>query len=378
MSHQAHHSPSTHRALQLEVLGYDFKVRELPIPEAIPGSAVIRIEQVALISYHGEIYNGERGYRLPTPIVGGCSCIGRVSALGIDSTLLKPGQLVFVDCVFRSRDNPDDLFLSVVSDGSTDGSRKLCREVWRDGSFAEYFRAPLENCIPLDEARLRQLGYSDSELAYMAYLLVPFGGLRDINLEPGETVIVSPATGGFGGAGVQVAIAMGARVVAMGRNQAELARLKAHVKRGNPDAFIETVPITGDHKAETAAIRALGAIDAVLDFSPREASSSTHLKSAMTALRRGGRVSIMGMVGPSFPIDGPSFLHRNLMLKAKHVYERGDVLQFVKLLERGRFPRGGAFAHVQTFPMQEWKEALDAAAANTGIGKLVTMAPWSN
>ena len=134
------------------------------------------------------------------------------------------------------------MYLFGFHEGFTEGSRKLSHDVWRDGCYAEFAKVPLENCIALDEKRLcQELGYSIRDLAYLSYLLVPFSGLRDIKLEPGETVVVCPATGGFGGAGVQVAVAMGARVIALGRNEKELARLKAHVTQGTPRATVETV-----------------------------------------------------------------------------------------------------------------------------------------
>ena len=110
--------------------------------------------------------------------------------------------------------------------------------------------------------------------------------VRDIKLEAGETVVVCPATGGFGGAGVQVAVAMGARVIAMGRNERERARIRTHVMKGTPWASVETVRITGDETADTAALRTFGTIDAVLDISSLAAAESTHLKSAIAALRR--------------------------------------------------------------------------------------------
>ena len=158
----------------------------------------------------------------------------------------------------------------------------------------------------------------------MAYLLVPFGGLRDINLEAGETVVVCPATGGFGGAGVQVAIAMGARVIAMGRNEKELARLKDHARKGTPGASIETVKMTGDESTDLAPLKAFGTIDAVLDFTPRVASKSRHMKSAIKALRRGGRVSVMGFIGQDvmdFELAW-KIVGDNITLKGKLMYER--------------------------------------------------------
>ena len=77
------------------------------------------------------------------------------------------------------------------------------RNVWRDGVWAEYAKGPLENCVPLNEYRLRkELGYEIKDLAYLSYLLVSLGGLRDIGLEVVETVVICPATGGFGSVGV--------------------------------------------------------------------------------------------------------------------------------------------------------------------------------
>jgi hypothetical protein len=89
---------------------------------------------------------------------------------------------------------------------------------WRDWTYAEYAKVPLENCIPLDEERLLGpvendgLGYSVENLTQLPRLLVPYGGLRDINLQAGETIIIAPATGMFGGRAVDVALAMGAKV----------------------------------------------------------------------------------------------------------------------------------------------------------------------
>lgn len=167
-----------------------------------------------------------------------------MAALGSDATSLREGQLVYVDCVIRGRDDPSSLFLSAIHEGSSDGSRKLMRDLWRSGIFAEYARMPLENRIKLNEVRLcEELGYSVTDLIYLSHLLVSYGGFRSLGLEPGETVIISPATGGYGGAGVQVAVAMGARVIAIGRREVELERLKAHVLRGTLEQALKRLTL---------------------------------------------------------------------------------------------------------------------------------------
>ena len=83
-------------------------------------------------------------------------------------------------------------------------------------------------------------GYEIGDLAVIFRLMVPYGGLRHIDVKAGETIIVSPATGGFGGAAVLVALAMGVRMIAMGRNVAALESIKKRSGR------IESVPLTGD------------------------------------------------------------------------------------------------------------------------------------
>jgi threonine dehydrogenase-like Zn-dependent dehydrogenase len=365
--------PSYHRALVLETAGSGFEVKTLPTPQPGPGSVVVRIIASGTLSYFREIYSGERQYPYPTPIVGGFSAIARVAAAGPDTTMIWPEQLVYVDCVVRARDDPCAHFMISIHEGASDGTRKLMREVWRDGTLAEYAKVPLENCIPLNELVLCQsLGYSIQDLVYMCYLLVPYGGLRDIRLEPGETVVVSPATGGFGGAAVQVAVAMGAKVIAMGRNEKELDRLKDHVRISTPGACVETVKITGDEGTDLAALQAHGTIDAVLDISPPAATNSTHLRAAIMALRPEGRCSLMGFAEG---IPAMKVITTNITLKGKFMYAREDMLHLVKMLERGLFPRGKGFVDTKSYGFANWKEGFDIAAEHTGLGRFVVFEP---
>ncbi|CAM1509694.1 Fc.00g000290.m01.CDS01 [Cosmosporella sp. VM-42] len=370
--------PSAHRGLVLESVTPDLsgvQIKTLPTPQVETGSAIVRILSAGVLSYQRDIYDGGRDYPLPRPLVGGMSAIGRVVAVGRDAVSLQPGTLVYVDCIIRGRDDLEAIILSANSDGFNESAQKLMKNVWRDGVFAEYAKWPLESCVSLDETRLCQgLGYGVHDLTYVSYLLVAFGGLRDIRIEPGETVIVCPATGGFGGAGVQVAIAMGVRVIAMGRNEVELSRLKKHVLKGTPNASIETVKIIGDEDEDTAALKKFGTIDAVLDLSPPAASKSPHLNSAIVALRRKGRVSLMGGFHDG-PIPSFQLIAKDITVKGKFMYEREDMQQLVKMLERGLFPKGRDLVDVRSFTLDHWKAALDMGAEYTGIGRLVVIEP---
>lgn len=65
----------------------------------------------------------------------------------------------------RGRDDPGAAFLLGVHEGHSERAKKLMRGEWRDATYAEYAKIPLENCYPLDEAVLgRRFGYGVEEL----------------------------------------------------------------------------------------------------------------------------------------------------------------------------------------------------------------------
>ena len=77
----------------------------------------------------------------------------------------------------------------------------------------------------------------------------------------------------------------------------------------------------------------------------------------------------------SIPYDNWTFLGKDGVLKGKLMYEREDVVQFVKLMERGKFPRGGELVKTKVFGLEKWKEALDEAAGFVGVGRQVVFTP---
>ncbi|MCJ1376759.1 hypothetical protein MMC20_008004 [Loxospora ochrophaea] len=369
--------PPTHRALVLTSRSQPAEVKTIPTPRPTPGSAVVRVLVSGVLSYSRDIYDGTRAYPFPTPLVIGTGAIGRVAAVGPDATLLTPGQLVYVDLLIRGRDDPSVAFLSGIAEGFTDGSRKLMHGEWRDSTYAEYVKAPLENCIALNEKRLLGtiddggLGYLVEDLMHIGTLLVAYGGLKDIDLKPGETVIVAPATGSFGGAAAAVAIAMGAKVIAVGRNLDALKKLAATSPR------IEIMQMMGDVEKEVKALQEFGTIDAFFDISPDLAAKSTHIKSGILALRHSGRVSLMGGIREDVALPYRTIMHQNLQLKGKWMYEREDIGALIKLIDIGFLKLGENAGQrlVGKFGLEDWKSAFDAATENPGPGERVLIAP---
>ncbi|KAK5175363.1 uncharacterized protein LTR77_000502 [Saxophila tyrrhenica] len=369
--------PEKMKALVLRSTHEPPSVETIPTPQPTVGSAIVRVLVANTISYMRDIYNGKRRYPFPTPLVTGTSFIGRVAAVGPDATKIKPGDLVVVDIMIRSRDEPTDAFLAGVIQGFTEGSAKLMRDVYRDWSYAEYCRAPLENLTLLNERRLTGakqdggLGYSLSQLAVSSAHMVPYGGLRDIGLQAGQTVVIAPATGAFGGAAVNVALAMGARVIAMGRSKDSLAFLKSKIP--HPER-VETVPITGDMMADCKELKKYGPIDAYFDIGPPEAHASTHIKSCIIALRHGARISIMGGYREDIAIPHSFIMHSNIRIYGKWMYERQDIYDLFKLVESGLLDLSVAEVTGE-YPLEEWKAAWDDAAENARFGQIALIKP---
>jgi D-arabinose 1-dehydrogenase-like Zn-dependent alcohol dehydrogenase len=253
-------------------------------------------------------------------------------------------------------------------EGPSNGSKKLMRGVWRDGTFAGFAKVLLENCIPLDESRLYgQLGYSVHNLMSAAYLLVPYRGIRDIHLKPSETIIIYPATGFYSSLGVQIAVTIGARVIAIGRSEEKPVKLVEDIKKRLPGANIKAVNITGNEDKDTSTLQAFSVIDAVLDITPTDASRSSHTKSAIKSLRRGGRVSLIGstktfavpeIIVNNNTLKGTEYSITLLIVsalllisrsKGRIIHERESILQFVKILERGSFPSRRGLNRDQSF-----------------------------
>ena len=369
--------PEMHRALVLTSIREPLTVEKIPTPQPGPGSVVIQVLGAPVVPYMRDIYNGTRWTAYPDTFVTGNSAVGRVAAIGPDATLLRPGQLVLFDCTVRGRDDPTAVFLHGINEGSTEGSKKLMHGEWRDSTYAEYAKVPLENCFVLDEKRLLGkpeeggLGYSYGNLLYISASLVPYGGLRDIDLKAGQTIIVCPATGSFSGAAVLVALAMGARVIAMGRNLDALKKLTTLGER------VEIVQTTGDVEADAKTLQKFGEIDACLDLSPPAVTNPTYLKSAILSLRRGGRVSLMGGGSRDLSVPYAVVMYRDLRLQGKYMYTREDIGALIKLVEVGlmKLDESVGVRIVGEFALEDWDKAFTTAAENPGRGRMILIKP---
>ncbi|KAI4165531.1 MAG: hypothetical protein LQ342_000943 [Letrouitia transgressa] len=371
----------THRALILTSTSTPASVENVPKPRATPGSAVVRIIVANVLPYARAIYSGNRDAPFPTPLVIGSTAIGRVDSVGPDASCLSQGQLVWVGCMIRARDDPNNSILFGYRTGPTEAGKKLIEGEWRDATYATYAKfakVPLENCYILNERRLMSsptdggLGYSYDDLSFLSIHFLAYGGLRDLNVQAGETIIVAPATGSFGGAAVRVALALGARVIAAGRN---LDKLKSIAEISD---MVEIVQLKGDDvQADALKLMSFGVVDAFLDFSLPEAGNSTHIESCLTVLKIKGRAALMGGVRGRVSIPYFLIMFKSLQLRGNFMCERDHAWGLIKLCEQGLLKLGSSAMHsiLGKYPLEEYEKAFEVAGKTPGYGAQVLLAP---
>lgn len=346
------------RAAVLEEFGRPLEVKEVPDPVAVGGQVRVRVLAALVLPYATEVFSGARRYPLEPPVVSGCGGIGRVEALGPDATTLQVGDLVWCDPTVRSRDGgltPDITLQGWSARG--EGGARLARAV-HDGPFGELMVVPTENVHPLPASA------DPVRWAAASIHAVPYGGLLAIGLQPGETVVVSGATGNFGSSAVAVALAMGAgRVVAPGRNRAVLDLLAARSDRVRP------VVLAGDETADRDRLReaAGGAADAAIDLLPPGAPASA-VRAVAFSLREGGRIALMGGVGmlggDDLALPYPWLMRNSITVRGQWMYPREANIGMIRLIDAGLLELERE--RVTTFPLEQAEEAVRHAAEHGG------------
>ena len=358
------------KAAVLKEWGIPLSVEAVPDPVLGTGEVIVEVVATSLPAYAAEVLSGERRYPLALPAVPGAGGVGRVLALGPDATRLAVGDWVYCDCVVRSRDDPlaPDIALQGLSARGEGGL--MLQRYFHDGALAEQMRVPTESAVPLGPTHAGKA----ARWCALGFALVPYGGFLAAGLQPGETVLVSGATGAFGSAAVAVALAMGAAcVVASGRNEARLDDL---ARRFGPR--LRPVRLAGDEDRDRAAMQAAapGPIDCVLDILPPSVGT-TVVRAALMTVRPYGRVVLMGGVGmlggDDLALPYPWIMRNCVTIHGQWMYDRPAVPRLIALARAGVLDLGAY--RVTEFDLDHTNEAVAHASANGGPFRMTVVRP---
>lgn len=343
------------KAAVLKAFGTPLVIETLPDSHPGPGEVVVDVVAAPVLAYAADVYSGARQYPMLLPLAVGAGAVGRVRAVGPDATRLAPGDWVFCDPTVRARDEavaPDIMLQGLIAPGP--GAQRL-QAHFRHGSFAEQL-LPLENAY-----RLGPLDAADAgRWCALGTCLVPYGGLLAADLQAGETVLISGATGHFGSAGVAVALAMGAGcVVATGRSEAVLADL---VRRFG--ARVVPVALTGNEAEDQQRLRQVvpGPVDKVLDILPPLPDAAL-VRTAALMVRPHGTVVLMGGQRGELALNYAHLMRHGITVRGQYMYPRHAPARLAALVRAGLLSLAD-FAFT-SFALNQANEAV-AHAARTG------------
>ena len=247
------------RALQCLQWGppESLQIREIDTPQPGPGEVRVRVLAAGVNFPDLLIVQGLYQLKPPLPFTPGAELAGEVLALGEGVRHLQVGQKVI-------------------------GFSGL-------GAFAEQAVLPAAQCLPLPEGM-------DAGVA--AGFLLAYGtswhALRDrLALQAGETLLVLGAAGGVGLAAVEIAAAIGARVIAVASSESKRALCRAH-------GAAEAIGYEG-LRDELKRLTAGRGVDAVYDAVGGEVAEP-----AIRAMAWRGRYAVVGFASgaiPSIPLN---------------------------------------------------------------------------
>jgi alcohol dehydrogenase len=349
------------KAWRLSALGGKLELRDVAIPVVRPGTVLLHMEAVPILTYLGQYVAG----RLPTyrPAEGaftpGTNGVGSIEATGDDIWSLKPGQRVLLSPHVVSTENVEGpaQVLAGLTAISPDSAPMM--DVWRDGTLAEYTLAPASSVTPIPDDLG---GLPAQQLAMLGKFVVPLGGLMRSRLTPGETLVVNGATGYFGSAAVLLGLALGAARIAMGgRDQRALEKLKAICgHRTFP------VALTGDGAKDIEQFKraTMGGAHVAFDMVGRATDAQATL-SALRSLRRGGRLVLMGSMNVPLCISYGEVMLNNWEIIGNFMYPTSAYRRLLDLIRAGALPLD--VTKVAAFSLSELPDAIEAAARNRAL-----------
>lgn len=309
------------------------ELRDVPLPEVGPGQARVRIRATAV--NRADLLQRLGAYPAPDdapPDIPGLEVAGEIDAIGPYVSDVRVGDRVF----------------AVVS----------------GGAYAEAVVVPSRTLAKMPP----NLDFAAAAAIPEAFVTAYDAMVAQAALRAGECVLIHAVGSGVGTAAVQVARAVGARVVGTARTEEKLARARTL------GLDFGIVPDDGPRFADRvrAATGGKGA-DVVLDL-----VGGSYVPESLRALAEKGRHMLVGLLaGTRAEVDLALVLRRRLrlfgtVLRARPLEEK---ILAARMLEENLAPlfeRGSLRPVVdRVLPLERAAEAHALLAANEGFGKIV-------
>ncbi|MBI4351844.1 MAG: zinc-binding dehydrogenase [Elusimicrobia bacterium] len=317
--------------------GSPLKIEEIPVVRPAGREVLIKIRACGVC--HTDLHYLDHG--VPTfkkpPIILGHEPSGVIEEAGPDARKLKKGDRVIIPPVFSC----GECFLCRT------GKENICENMvmlgnHMDGAFAEYLTVsekdviPLPDGIPLEEAAI----ITDA-------LATPFHALKNrADLKPGDTIAVF-GCGGVGMNVVQVAAAMGAKVIAVDAVEGKLNLARSL-------GACETVlAVKGEDTAKKIRKLTGGGADIAL-----EAIGLTQtLETAFGSIRSGGKMVVLGYSSDPLTISPARIMFREMEITGSLGCRPVDFPKVIEMVRLGKIKLKELVTH--RFPLSDINGAFD-------------------
>ena len=277
------------------------------------------------------------GASITFPRIQGADICGHIVAVGEGVDNARIGARVITDGWLRDPADPDN----------KDKTGYFGSE--RDGGFAEYATTLAVNAVPINSE------LTDAELAtFSCSYSTAEGMLTRANVTERDTVLVPGASGGVGGALVQLAKRRGARVIALASEakHADVAEL-------GPDMILPRAPENLRTALDTRKITVVA-----------DVVGGPYWSTLIDILERGGRYTCSGAIaGPMVEFDLRTFYLRDLTFIGSTVIDPQVMQNLVKYIEAGEIKS----ALAATYPLEELRDAQAAFIAKQHTGNIVVI-----
>ena len=321
------------RALVVDALAPGYagcSLREIETPEPGPGEVRVRVRAASVNFPDLLMTRGEYQHKPPLPFIPGLEMAGEVVALGEGVTAFKLGEAVV-------------------------GGARV-------GGFSEFAVSPAAALRPKPE----RLSFAEAAAFGAAYLTAYVSLVRRARAEAGEWVLVHGAAGGVGLAAVDLAKALGCRVIAASASDDKLAVVQAEYA---PDAVVN---VTGGFREQVKAITGGRGADVIYD-----PVGGDVFDESTRCIAFDGRLLVVGFTSGRIPtisvnmplIKGFSVLGVRAGEYGRQFPARGreNVQAIWALAAEGRVrPR----VHAE-LPLADWRAAFALLADRQVIGKAV-------
>ncbi|HEX6049541.1 MAG TPA: zinc-binding dehydrogenase [Gemmatimonadaceae bacterium] len=329
--------------------GQPLCVGEAPTPVPREGEVLIRVAACGVC--HTDLHYIDHGtptFKAP-PVILGHEVAGTVAAVGGPPNGLREGDRVLVAAVLtcgRCR------MCRTGRENICEHSVMLGNNI--DGGYAEYVVAPAKDVFKLPD----ELPLVESAIIADAVTTPYHAVVRRARVTAGDWVLVF-GCGGIGLNLVQIAVAIGARVIAVDVLDTKLDAARSFGAE-------ETLNASRIDRIDKQVRRITdGGADVALEAIGRAATQ----EQAFNCLRTGGRLVLVGYSPDVLPLNAGRVMFREIEVLGSLGCRPADYPRVIDLARRGRIRVAELVTH--RFPLAEINDAFDALRAGEPIRAVV-------